>query len=156
MPDLFVGGAAPALGHVAWVENAFAPAVKADASYLRTAIDALSKLFFQDCVLPELRPSAADPPGEAGRRLAVIFENCFTSYALPGGSSFSGAMPPPGGSDEDKSLFFAAQEVAFFTQVPTALASLIRQEMARHFPHLLHKTSGLASLTTVPTPCPSN
>ena len=44
MPDLFVGGAAPALGHVAWVENAFAPAVKADASYLRTAIDALSKL----------------------------------------------------------------------------------------------------------------
>ena len=66
------------------------------------AVAALGALFFQDSVLPELRPLATDPPGEADRRLAMIFHTCFESIAQPGGTTFSAILPPAGMANEDK------------------------------------------------------
>ena len=111
MPDLFAGGGAPGpAGLRAWVANAFPDLVKNDPTYLAAAINELCSLFFQTSVLPELRPAPTDPAGEAERRLAVIMETRFSSYAEPGGNTFSANMPPPAMADEDKGAFFASQE----------------------------------------------
>ena len=61
MPDLFVGGAAGPPGRPDWVNNAFPDPVKNDPVYLAAALVELSSLFFQDSVLPELRPLPTDP-----------------------------------------------------------------------------------------------
>ena len=73
MPDLFLGAAAGPPGLPDWIDHAFPDPVKNDPDYLATAVAALGALFFQDSVLAELRPLATDPPGEAARRLAMVF-----------------------------------------------------------------------------------
>ena len=65
MPDLFLGAAAGPPGLPDWIDHAFPVPVKHGPAYLATAVAALGALFFQDSVLPELRPLATDPPGEA-------------------------------------------------------------------------------------------
>ena len=125
MPDLFVGGAAGPPGRPDWVNNAFLDPVKNDPVYLTAALVELSSLFFQDSVLPELRPLPTDPSGEAERRLAVIFETCFESIAQPGGKTFGATMPPPDMANEDKGAFFASQEPGFFTVVPIVQSGVL-------------------------------
>ena len=71
MPDLFLGAAAGPPGLPDWIDHAFPDPVKNDPDYLATAVAALGALFFQDSVLPELRPLATDPPGETDRRLGL-------------------------------------------------------------------------------------
>jgi len=68
MPDLFLGAAAGPPGLPDWIDHAFADPIKNDPDYLATAVAALGALFFQDSVLPELRPLATDPPGEGAPR----------------------------------------------------------------------------------------
>ena len=148
MPDLFLGAAAGPPGLPDWIDHAFPDPVKNDPAYLATAVAALGALFFQDSVLPELRPLATDPPGEADRRLAMIFHTCFESIAQPGGTTFSAILPPAGMANEDKGAFFAAQEADFFTAVPRVLAAQIRSLMSApgKFENLLKTSSGLSSL----------
>ena len=148
MPDLFLGAAAGPPGLPDWIDHAFPDPIKTDPDYLATAVAALGALFFQDSVLPELRPLATDPPGEADRRLAMIFHTCFESIAQPGGTTFSAILPPAGMANEDKGAFFAAQEADFFTAVPRVLAAQIRSLMSApgKFESLLKTSSGLSSL----------
>ena len=148
MPDLFLGAAAGPPGLPDWIDHAFPDPIKTDPDYLATAVAALGALFFQDSVLPELRPLATDPPGEADRRLAMIFHTCFESIAQPGGTTFSAILPPADMANEDKGAFFAAQEADFFTAVPRVLAEQIRTRMSApgKFESLLKASSGLSSL----------
>jgi len=87
MPDLFLGAAAGPPGLPDWIDHAFPDPVKNDPDYLATAVAALGALFFQDSVLAELRPLATDPPGEAARRLAMVFRKAAPRCAFSPGRS---------------------------------------------------------------------
>ena len=87
MPDLFLGAAAGPPGLPDWIDHAFPDPIKTDPDYLATAVAARGALFFQDSVLAELRPLATDPPGEAARRLAMVFRKAAPRCAFSPGRS---------------------------------------------------------------------